>query len=483
MSDVKKFPNYIDGEWVSSDRTFDNLNPADTDDCVGVFSKANQADVNVAASAAHAAYPAWAAMNAPARGKFLYKVADILESNLASLARDMTREEGKTLPEATGETMRSINIFRYFAGEGSRMPGHLVPSERDRVFMYAVRRPLGVVAQINPWNFPSAIPAWKLAPALIAGNTVLVKPATASPLSGWRIAEACHEAGIPKGVVNFICGSGGEVGDAMVSAEHIKAVSFTGSCAVGHALHAQASARRLRIQLEMGGKNPTIVLADADLNKAVGSTVNAAMFSTGQKCTATSRVIVEDGIYDEFVPALIAAVKALKVGNGLNDGVQIGPVIDQAQLDINAKYCEVAQGEGAKLECGGHVLDEGEYAKGFFFEPTVFTGVAEDMRIAQEEVFGPVLAVLRASDFEDAMRIANKVEFGLSASIQTQNVSRIFDYINQIEAGLITVNLPSAGVEYQLPFGGTKESSFGPKEQGPAALDFYSDYKTVYLGY
>ena len=233
----------------------------------------------------------------------------------------------------------------------------------------------------------------------------------------------------------------------------------------------------------MGGKNPTIVLADADLNKAVGSTVNAAMFSTGQKCTATSRVIVEDGIYDEFVPALIAAVKALKVGNGLNDGVQIGPVIDQAQLDINAKYCEVAQGEGAKLECGGHVLDEGEYAKGFFFEPTVFTGVAEDMRIAQEEVFGPVLAVLRASDFEDAMRIANKVEFGLSASIQTQNVSRIFDYINQIEAGLITVNLPSAGVEYQLPFGGTKESSFGPKEQGPAALDFYSDYKTVYLGY
>lgn len=483
MSDVKKFPNYIDGEWVTSDRTFDNLNPADTDDCVGVFSKANQADVNVASTAAQAAYPAWAAMNAPARGKFLYKVADILENNLASLAREMTREEGKTLPEATGETMRSINIFRYFAGEGSRMPGHLVPSERDRVFMYAVRRPLGVVAQINPWNFPSAIPAWKLAPALIAGNTVLVKPATAAPLSSWRIAEACHEAGIPKGVVSFICGSGGEVGDAMVAAEHVKAVSFTGSCAVGHALHAQASARRLRIQLEMGGKNPTIVLADADLNKAVGSTVNAAMFSTGQKCTATSRVIVEDGIYDEFVSALIAAVKALKVGNGLNEGVQIGPVIDQAQLDINAEYCEIAKREGAKLECGGHVLDEGEYAKGFFFEPTVFTGVTEDMRIAQEEVFGPVLAVLRASDFEDAMRIANKVEFGLSASIQTQNVSRIFDYINQIEAGLITVNLPSAGVEYQLPFGGTKESSFGPKEQGPAALDFYSDYKTVYLGY
>ncbi len=483
MSEVNAFPNYIAGEWAASDRVFENRNPADTGDCVGVFCKGNRADVAAAAAAAQEAYPSWAAMNAPQRGKYLFKVADILESNLDSLAREMTREEGKTLPEAAGETMRSINIFRYFAGEGSRMPGMLVPSERDRVFMYSVRRPLGVVAQINPWNFPSAIPAWKLAPALIAGNTVLVKPATASPLSSWRIAEACHEAGIPRGVVNFICGSGGEVGEAMVAAEQVKAVSFTGSCAVGRALHAQASARRLRIQLEMGGKNPTIVLADADLQKAVGNTVNAAMFSTGQKCTATSRVIVEDGIHDEFVAALVDAVKALQVGNGLNAGVRIGPVIDRAQLDTNISYCEIAQSEGAKLACGGRVLDEGEYAKGFFFEPTVFTAVGEDMRIAQEEVFGPVLAVLRAADFDDAMRIANKVDFGLSASIQTQNVSRIFEYINRIEAGLITVNLPSAGVEYQLPFGGAKESSFGPKEQGPAALDFYSDYKTIYLGY
>ena len=483
MSEVKTFPNYIAGEWAAAERTFENRNPADAGDCVGVFCKGNRADVAAAAAAAQEAYPSWAAMNAPQRGKYLFKVADILESNLDSLAREMTREEGKTLPEAAGETMRSVNIFRYFAAEGSRMPGMLVPSERDRVFMYSVRRPLGVVAQINPWNFPSAIPAWKLAPALIAGNTVLMKPATAAPLSGWRIAEACHQAGIPRGVVNFICGSGGEVGEAMVNAESVKAVSFTGSCAVGRALHAQASARRLRIQLEMGGKNPTIVLADADLQKAVGSTVNAAMFSTGQKCTATSRVIVEDGIYDEFVAALIDAVKALKVGNGLDKGVQIGPVIDRAQLETNAKYCEIAQNEGAKLACGGRVLDEGEYAKGFFFEPTVFTAVAEDMRIAQEEVFGPVLAVLRAADFDDAMRIANKIDFGLSASIQTQNVSRIFEYVNRIEAGLITVNLPSAGVEYQLPFGGTKESSFGPKEQGPAALDFYSDYKTIYLGY
>ena len=483
MADVKTFPNYINGEWAASERTFENHNPADAGDCVGVFCRGSRADVDAAASAAQEAWPVWAAMNAPQRAKHLFKVADILESNLDSLAREMTREEGKTLPEAAGETMRSVNIFRYFAGEGARMPGMLVPSERDRVFMYSVRRPLGVVAQINPWNFPSAIPAWKLAPALIAGNTVLLKPATAAPLSSWRIVEACHKAGIPRGVVNFICGSGGEVGEAMIDAEPVKAVSFTGSCAVGRALHAQASARRLRIQLEMGGKNPTIVLADADLKKAVGSTVNAAMFSTGQKCTATSRVIVEDGIYDEFVAALLDAVKALRVGNGLDEGVQVGPVIDRAQLETNVRYCGIARDEGAKLACGGRVLDEGAYAKGFFFEPTVFTAVEEDMRIAREEVFGPVLAVIRAADFDDAMRIANKVEFGLSASIQTQNVSRIFEYVNRIEAGLITVNLPSAGVEYQLPFGGSKESSFGPKEQGPAALDFYSDYKTIYLGY
>lgn len=483
MSEPRTYPNYIDGEWVFSDRLFENVNPADAGDRVGLFCKANQADVNVAAEAAQEAFPAWAALTGPARGAYLYKVADILERNLDTLAREMTREEGKTVPEAKGETMRSINIFRYFAGEGSRIPGIQVPSERDRVFMYAVRRPLGVVAQINPWNFPSAIPAWKLAPALVAGNTVLVKPATAAPLCAWRLAEACHEAGIPKGVVNLICGSGGEVGDAMVNAEPVKAVSFTGSVPVGQALHAQASERRLRIQLEMGGKNPTIVLADADMDKAVANTINAAMFSTGQKCTATSRVIVENSIHDEFLARVVEASKKLKVGNGLHEGIQIGPAIDNDQLQTNDRYCRLAEEEGAKLECGGHVLSEGEYAKGHFFQPTVFSEVTEDMRIAQEEVFGPVLGVMRAANFEDCMRIANKTDFGLSASIQTRDVSRIFEYVNRIEAGLITVNLPSAGVEYQLPFGGSKESSFGPKEQGPVALEFYTDYKTVYLGY
>ena len=483
MSKSNSYPNYIDGEWISTDRQFRNINPADSDDCVGVFHKASRADVDSAAEAARRAFPAWAALASPARGAYLYKVADILERNLDELAREMTREEGKTLPEAKGETMRSVNIFRYFAGEASRIPGIQVPSERDRVFMYAIRRPLGVVAQINPWNFPSAIPAWKLAPALVAGNTVLVKPATAAPLCGWRLAEACHKAGIPRGVVNLICGAGSEVGDAMVEADPVKAISFTGSVPVGKTIHAKASARRIRIQLEMGGKNPTIVLADADLDKAVANTVNAAMFSTGQKCTATSRVIVEDPVHDEFLERVVAATKALRVGNGLEPGVDVGPAIDQPQLDTNDRYCRLAEREGARLECGGRVLTEGSLAKGYFFEPTVFSGVTEDMRIAQEEVFGPVLGVMRASDFDDCMRIANKTDFGLSASIQTRDVSRIFEYINGIEAGLITVNLPSAGVEYQLPFGGSKESSFGPKEQGPVALDFYTDFKTVYLGY
>ena len=308
-------------------------------------------------------------------------------------------------------------------------------------------------------------------------------PASAAPLSAWHLVEACHEVGVPKGVVNFVAGSGAELGEGLVGVEPLKAISFTGSCDVGNWLHARASERRLRIQLEMGGKNPTIILSDADLSSAVDNTINAAFASTGQKCTATSRVIVEDDIYESFVASLLEKTRALKVGNGLEPGIDIGPAIDQAQLDTNIRYVEIANQDGAKLELGGDRLTGGDYDRGYFFEPTVFTGVEEGMRIAQEEVFGPVLAVMRARNFEHAIDIANNVDFGLSASIQTTNVSRIFEYVQRIEAGLLTVNLPSAGVEYQLPFGGTKDSSFGPKEQGPAALDFYTDYKTVYLKY
>ena len=291
---TQTFPNYINGEWVTGP-TFENRNPANTDEVVGLMGKGSAADVEAAADAAQAAFAGWSSMAGPARGNFLFKVAEILDKKFESIAAEMTREEGKTLPEAKGEVRRSINIFRYFAGEGSRMPGMIVPSERDRVHMFAMRKPIGVVGLVTPWNFPSAIPAWKLAPALICGNTVVMKPASAAPLSAWRIVEACHEAGIPKGVVNFVAGSGGEIGSALVNAKPLKAISFTGSCEIGNWLHGEASKRRLRIQLEMGGKNPTIVLNDADFNSAVENTVNAAFFSTGQKCTATSRAIVEDG--------------------------------------------------------------------------------------------------------------------------------------------------------------------------------------------
>ncbi len=483
ISTPPQFANYIDGEWVASARTFENRNPANTDEIVGLFAKGTAADIDAAAKAAEAALPGWASMPAPARGNILYKAAEILEKKFDQLGAEMTREEGKTLPEAKGEVRRAINIFRYFGGEGSRLDGVMVPSERERVHVFAVRKPIGVIGLITPWNFPIAIPAWKMAPALICGNTIVVKPASASPLCAWRLVEALHEAGIPKGVVNFVAGSGSELGEALVKAAPIKAISFTGSNDVGHWLHAEASKRRLRIQLEMGGKNPTIVLADADLKSAVENVVNASFFSTGQKCTATSRAIVEDGIYDQFLEALVERTKKLKVGDGMQPGIDIGPAVDKGALETIMKYIEIGTKECGAPKCGGRHLTGGAYDKGYFVEPTVFADVKPEHTIAREEIFGPVLAVMRAKDFEDAMRIANDIPFGLSSSIQTTNLSRALDYVYRAEAGLLTINLPSAGVEYQLPFGGTKDSSFGPKEQGPAALDFYSDFKTVYLKY
>lgn len=480
---MKTFGNYINGEWVENGATFENRNPANTDEVVGLFVKATAADVDRAAEAAAEAFPKWAGMTAPGRANIMFAAAEILDKRFADIAADMTREEGKTLPEAKGEVRRAINILKYFAGEGARLNGFLVPSERDRVHMFAIRKAIGVVGLVTPWNFPSAIPMWKLAPALICGNTVVMKPASAAPLSAWRIVEAFHEAGLPKGVFNFVAGSGGTIGSALLNAKPVKAISFTGSEEIGKWIHAEASKRMLRIQLEMGGKNPTIVLKDCDFAAAVENVVNGAFFSTGQKCTATSRAIVEDEIYDRFVEALVERTKKLKVGNGMEAGIDIGPAVDEAALKTILDYIEIGKQEAGQPLVGGNRLTGEGYDKGYFVEPTIFAGVTEEMRIAQEEIFGPVLAVMRAKDFPDAMRIANGSPYGLSASIQTSNVSRVFDYVYGMEAGLLTVNLPSAGVEYQLPFGGTKDSSFGPKEQGPAAFDFYSDYKTVYLKY
>ncbi len=482
---MEVFKNYINGEWLDSKsgKTFPNINPANTDETIGLFQSSNADDVDQACRAAATARQAWADLPATKRGEYLFKAAELLEHRLQQLGEEMTREEGKTLPEAIGEVKRAINIFRYFGGEGSRQFTYQVPSERENVLCYTIRKPLGTVALITPWNFPSAIPAWKVAPALIAGNTVLIKPASLAPLSSYRLIEALHEAEIPQGVINYITGSGGLVGDALTSNPEVKAISFTGSTSVGTALYNKVSERRIRVQLEMGGKNPTVVLSDADLDYAADILVNGAFFSTGQKCTACSRAIVERSIYEPLVQKLIEKTRNLKIGNGLDPGVQIGPAVDEAQLKTDLDYIDVAKNEGAELLVGGKRLTGEGYDKGYFVEPTIFSGVNSEMRIAQEEVFGPVLALMVAEDFDDAMRIANDVRFGLSASIVSNDLTRVHEFINRIEAGLITVNLPTAGVEYQLPFGGTKESSFGMREQGPQALDFYSESRTVYLKY
>jgi len=479
------YRNYIAGQWVEckSKKTVPNINPADTDETVGLFQSSAAEDAQAACDAAAKAQPAWAGLPAPRRGEFLFKAAEILESRLDKLAEDMTREEGKPLPEAKGEVKRAINIFRYFGGEGARAFSYQIPSERDNVFCYTMRKPLGVVALITPWNFPSAIPAWKMAPALVAGNTVVVKPASLAPLSAYRLVEALDEAGISPGAINYVTGGGGAVGNTLVDHPAVRAVSFTGSCEVGGKLYERVTRRRIRVQLEMGGKNPTVVLKDADLDYAADILVNGAFFSTGQKCTACSRAVIEKAIYEPLVEKLVAKTKKLKVGNGLEPGVGMGPAVDESQLKTDLEYIEIAKKEGAKLLCGGNRLTGGIYDKGYFVEPTIFAGVTNEMRIAQEEVFGPVLALMVAEDFDDAMRLANSVRFGLSASIVSRDLTRVHQFINRIEAGLITVNLPTAGVEYQLPFGGTKESSFGMREQGPLALDFYTETRTVYLKY
>ena len=478
-----QFLNYIGGEWVASrtGQSFPNVNPANVDEVVGLFQASTAEDVDAAFAAAAAAQPAWAALPAPRRGEYLFKAAEILEGRLASRGEEMTREEGKTLPEATAEVKRAINILRYFGGEGARQFNHQIPSERENVFCFTIRKPLGVAGLITPWNFPSAIPAWKMAPALVAGNTVVLKPASLAPLSALRIVEALEQAGVPAGAVNFVTGGGGAVGNAMLDHPALRALSFTGSTEVGNLVYEKATRRRLRVQLEMGGKNPTIVLADADPDYAASILVNGAFFSTGQKCTACSRAIIERPIYEALVDALIAKTRALKVGNGIEAGIDIGPVVDDAQLRTILSYIDIARKEGATLLYGGNTLTGGFYDKGYFVQPTIFGGVTPNMRIAQEEVFGPVLALMVAEDFDDAIRLANGVRFGLSASLVSNNLSRVHQFVNRIEAGLITVNLPTAGVEYQLPFGGTKDSSFGMREQGQLALDFYTESRTVYL--
>jgi len=482
---VMEFANLINGEWrpPRTGKTFQTFNPADYEVPVATYPLAEKDEAEQAFAAAEAALPAWKKMPAPKRGEILYRAAEILTARADRLAREMTTEEGKTLPEAKGEVMRAINIFRYFGGEAARLSGETVPSERPGVFCFTIRKPRGVVSLITPWNFPIAIPAWKLAPALICGNTVVMKPASLAPSCTFRLAEALVEAGLPNGVLNVVTGPGSIIGDTFLSHPSIRALSFTGSCEIGNHIYQTVAPRKVPAQLEMGGKNPTIILNDADLELAVNTVVNAAFASTGQKCTATSRAIVEADVYEEFLERLVAKTKTLKVGNGLEDGVFMGPCVDKSQYETDLRYIEIGKREGARVVAGGHTLTEGALARGYFVAPTIFADVQPDSTLAQEEIFGPVLAVLPAADLEEALRIANNVRFGLSASILTRDLSKTFRYIHEIEAGLITVNLPSAGVEYQLPFGGTKESSSGYREQGSVAIDFYSELATVYLKY
>ncbi len=480
---AETYGNFIAGEWVesSSGKTFESINPADYQEVVARYQASTVPDVRQALEAAGRAREAWAEMPAPLRGTILMRAAELLEKRAERVATEMTREEGKTLPEARGEVGRAVNILRYFGAEGARLSGETVPSERDGVFGFTFRKPLGVVSLLTPWNFPIAIPVWKIAPALVAGNSLVIKPASLAPLCTVRVAEVLNEAGLPKGVLNMITGSGATIGDELIANPLVKAVSFTGSCEVGDGIRRQTAPRGIKTQLEMGGKNPTIVLRDADLNQAADVVVNAAFFSTGQKCTATSRALVEKPIFDRFVSLLVEKTKKLKVGDGLRKGIEMGPCVDENQMNTVLDYIRIGQQEGARLLCGGRRLTGPAWDKGYFVQPTIFSEVSPDMRIAQEEIFGPVLALFPVEDLDQAIELSNRVKFGLSASILTNRIDQAFNYINRIEAGLIIVNLPSAGVEYQLPFGGTKASSTGYREQGSVAIDFYSELRTVYL--
>ncbi|MFN8444095.1 MAG: aldehyde dehydrogenase family protein [Caldilineaceae bacterium] len=480
---MQSFKNYIGGEWVdsSSAASFENRNPADPNDLIGTFPLATEADVQRAIEAAQTALPGWATLPPPARGTILDKAAQILDARQDEIAKALTREEGKTFAEAKGEVLRARDIFKYYAGEGWRNGGQVLPSNIAGELLYTRREPLGVVALVTPWNFPIAIPAWKMAPALAYGNTVVFKPASLVPHTALLLVEVLVQAGLPKGVVNLVTGSGRTVGDTLVGSKRIAGISFTGSVSVGMGIYEKAMKNLTRVQLEMGGKNPTIVLRDADINKAVNIAVAGGFGLTGQACTATSRVIVEEAAADAFASALTQAARNLKIGNGLESGIQMGPAVSDDQLQTDLEYIGVGQQEGAKLLVGGAQTGGNG---GFFVQPTVFDRVEPQMRIAQEEIFGPVISIIRANDLDDAIEKANGIGFGLAASIVTNDLQKAFQFANRIEAGVVKINEPTTGLALQAPFGGFKNSSANTfKEQGQAAVEFYTRTKTVYVGH
>ncbi len=475
MSELHK--NLIDGEWVDGDGA-DNINPSNTDEVVGVYARGSQQDAEAAIAAAKGAFPSWSRSGLMERHAVLSKTAHEIFARKEELGRLLSQEEGKTLPEGIAEAGRAGQIFEFFAGEALRLTGETVPSVRPGLGVEMTREPVGPVGLITPWNFPIAIPAWKLAPALCYGNTVVIKPADLVPGCTWALVDILQRAGLPKGVLNLVMGRGSVVGQALLDSPDIKAISFTGSQATGQRV-AEASVKVLRkFQLEMGGKNPLVVLDDADLDNAVECAVNGAFFSTGQRCTASSRLIVTEGIHDKFVAKLTERVQNLVVDDALKEGTQIGPVVDESQLKQDTDYIGVGETEGAKLAAGGGLVQRA--TPGFYLQPALFTEATNQMRISREEIFGPVASVIKVKDYDEALATANDTEFGLSSGICTTSLKYATHYKRNAEAGMVMVNVPTAGVDFHVPFGGSKGSSYGSREQGRYAAEFFTTVKTAY---
>ncbi|HXI27895.1 MAG TPA: aldehyde dehydrogenase family protein [Vicinamibacterales bacterium] len=479
------YHNFIDGAWVPSvsGDLFEDRNPANTDDVVGVFQKSTAADAADAIDAARLAYERWRLVPAPKRAEILFRAAQLIADRKDALARDMTREMGKVLDETRGDVQEAIDMTFFMAGEGRRQYGQTVPAEMRDKFAMSVRQPVGVAAIITPWNFPMAIPSWKIIPALVCGNTVVFKPATLTPLSALNFVKILEEAGVPRGVVNLVTGGGGDVGNALLVSDTVRIVSFTGSTNVGRTVSEQAAPSFKKVHLEMGGKNVVMVMDDAALDLAVEGCLWGGFGTTGQRCTAASRVVVHEKVYDAFLERFVARARALRVGDGLDPATQVGPSVSEGQLETVMKYVAIGNEEGARLMCGGRRPTGAAYTKGYFYEPTIFADVSPSMRIAQEEIFGPVVSVIPCRSFDEAVAIGNGVQYGLSASIYTQDINRAFAAMRDMYTGIFYINAPTIGAEVHLPFGGTKATGNGHREAGTAALDVFSEWKSVYVDF
>ena len=481
----KTYKNFINGEWVDSrsGKSFENRNPANTDELIGTFPSGTAEDTNAAVDAAREAYRSWRLVPAPKRAEILFRAAELLVARKEELSRDMTREMGKVLAETRGDVQEAIDMTYYMAGEGRRQFGQTTPSELKDKFALSVRQPIGVCALITPWNFPMAIPSWKIMPSLILGNTVVFKPASDTPLSAHNLVQVLTEAGLPAGVLNLVTGSGREVGETLMRHKVVGLVSFTGSTEVGRRVSEACAPDFKHCQLEMGGKNIIVVLDDANLDLAVDGAVWGGFGTSGQRCTAASRVAVHKKVYKEFVDRFVERAGKLKVGDGLESGMEMGPCVNESQLNTTMEYVEIGVKEGARLACGGHRLDRGPHAKGWFHEPTIFADCDPKMRVAQEEIFGPVVSVIPVNDIEHALEVANGVVYGLSSSVYTRNVNTAFRAVRDLYTGIVYVNAPTIGAETHLPFGGVKQTGNGHREASIAALDFYSEWKTIYIDY